>query len=48
MCVAECLCLIVSAFSSEPFDVQTKNLVEGLTLKTSQMNSKVNVIGQGP
>ena len=54
MCVSVCvsMCLLVSAIPSEPFDVQTQNLVEGftltisLTLTISRMSSKVKVIGQ--
>ncbi len=36
----------VSALSIEPFDVQTQNLVQGLTLTISWTGWKVKVIGQ--
>ncbi len=43
-----CLCvgLLASSLLAEPFDIQTKNLVKGLTLTISWMSSKVKVIGQ--
>ncbi len=40
------VCLSVSALTAETFDIQTRNLVEALTLIISQMSLKVKVIGQ--
>ena len=37
----------VSALTAEPFDIQTRNLVEALTLIISRISLKVKVIGQG-
>ncbi len=44
--VCVCVCQLVSALTAEPFDIQTRNLVEALTLIISRMSSKVKVIGQ--
>ncbi len=44
-CVRVSVCLSFSALTAEPFDIQTQNLVEALTLN-SRMSSKVKVIGQ--
>ncbi len=41
-----CVCVSVSALPAEPFDIQTQNLVEALTLTISRMSLKVKVIGQ--
>ncbi len=46
VCVSVSVCLLVSALTAEPFDIQTRNLLEALTLIISQMSSKVKVIGQ--
>ena len=47
LCVCVRLCVRLSALSpDEPFDVQTQNLVEGLTLIISRMTLKVKVIGR--
>ena len=43
---AESVCLSVSGLTAEPFDIQTQNLVEALTLIISRISSKVKVIGQ--
>ncbi len=40
------VCVSVSALMAEPFDIQTRNLVEALTLIISQMSLNVKVIGQ--
>ncbi len=37
------VCLSVSALTAEPFDIQSGNLAEGLTLIISRMSSKVKV-----
>ena len=42
-----CVCVSVNALTAEPFDIQTRNLVEALTLIISRMSSKVKVKGQG-
>ncbi len=42
-----CVCLYVSALTAEPFDVETQNLVEALTLIMSRMSLKVKAKGQG-
>ncbi len=47
VCVCVCVCLSVSALTAEPFDIQTQNLVEALTLIIFRMSSKVKVKGQG-
>ncbi len=41
-----CVCVSVSALTAEPFDIQTRNLVEALTLIISRKSLKVKVIGQ--
>ena len=46
MCVCVSVCLSVSALTAEPFDVRSRNLVQGLTLIISWMSSMVKVIGQ--
>ncbi len=46
LCVRPCVCLLVSALTAEPFDIQTRNLVEALTLIISRMSSKIKVICQ--
>ncbi len=46
VCVCVSVCLSVSALTAEPFDIQTRNLVEALTLQISRMSLKVKVIGQ--
>ena len=45
--VCLCVCLCVSTLTAGQIDVRSKNLVQGLTLMTSQMSLMVKVIGQG-
>ncbi len=40
------VCVPVNALTAEPFGIQSKNLVEALTLIISWMSTKVKVIGQ--
>ena len=43
LCVCVCVCLSLQA---EPLNVQTQNLVDGLTLTISRISLKVKVMGQ--
>ena len=45
-CMRLCVYLSVSALLAELFDIQTQNLVDGLTLTISRMSPKVKVIVQ--
>ena len=51
VCVCVCVwvgvCLFVSALTAEPFDIWSRDLVQGLTLIISRTSLLVKVIGQG-
>ncbi len=46
VCVCVCVCASVSALTADPFDIWSRNLVQGLTLMTSWTSLLVKVIGQ--
>ena len=46
MCVCVCVCQYANTLKSEPIDVGSQNLVQGLTFMKSQTNLMVKVVGQ--
>ncbi len=46
LCVCLGVCLFVSTLTAVPFDIWSRNLVQGLTLMISWTSPMVNIIGQ--